>query len=70
MLNNKSQDSTAKHFSYDGLLHYKFIVLFAGEFFFQIGEHLAKLQAKWFIVSYAQFALDFCPQKMQNSPDK
>ena len=33
MLNNKSQDSTAKHFSYDGLLHYKFIVLFAGEFF-------------------------------------
>ena len=39
-------------------------------FFFQIGEHLAKLQAKWFIVSYAQFALDFCPQKMQNSPDK
>ena len=27
------------------------------------GEHLTKLQAKWLIVSYALFALDFCPQR-------
>ena len=24
-INDKSQDSTAKHLSYDGLLHYKFV---------------------------------------------
>jgi len=35
----------------------------AGERIFKIGEHLAKLQAKWLIVSYAPFALDFCPQR-------
>jgi len=28
----------------------------------KIGEHLAKLQAKWLIVSYAPFTLDVCPQ--------
>ena len=31
VINDKSQDSTAKLLSYDGLLHYKFIVQFAGE---------------------------------------
>jgi len=60
VLNDKLQDSTAKHLSCDGLLHYKFIIQFAGERIFKIGEHLAKLQAKWLIVS---FALDFCPQR-------
>ena len=29
----------------------------------KIGEHLAKLQAKWLIVLYAPFALHFCPQR-------
>ena len=29
----------------------------------KIREHLAKLQAQWLIVSYAPFALDFCPQR-------
>jgi len=38
--------------------------------FVKIGEHLAKLQAKRLIVLYAPFTLDFCPPKMQNSPDK
>ena len=28
-----------------------------------IGEHLAKLQAKWLIASYAPLASDFCPQR-------
>ena len=27
VINDKSQDSTAKHLSYDGLLHYKFGVI-------------------------------------------
>jgi len=46
-----------------------YIIQFAGERIFKIGEHLAKLQAKWLIVSYAPFALHFCIE-MQNSPDK
>jgi len=56
MINDKSQGSTAKHLSCDGSLHYKFIIQFAIERIFIIGEHLAKLEAKW-------FALDFCPQR-------
>jgi len=31
VINDKSQDSTATHLSYDGLLHYKFITQFARE---------------------------------------
>ena len=31
--------------------------------FFQIGEHLEKLQAEWLIISCASFALYFCPQR-------
>ena len=31
VINDKSQDSTAKHLSYDGLLHYKFVNHCAGE---------------------------------------
>ena len=57
MINDKSQDSTVKHLSYDGLLHYKFVRHCAGERIFKIREHLAKLQAKWLIVSYTPFAL-------------
>ena len=44
-------------------LHYKFVVHCAGERILKIGEHLAKLQAKWLIMSHAPFALDFCPQR-------
>ena len=32
-INDESQDSTAKHLSYDGLLHYKFVSHCAGKFF-------------------------------------
>ena len=60
VVNDKSQDSTAKHLSYDGLLHYKFVSHCADERIFKIREHLAKLQAKWLIVS---FALHFCHQR-------
>ena len=31
VINDKSQDSTDKHLSYDGLLHYKFVNHCAGE---------------------------------------
>ena len=44
VINDKSQDSTAKHLSYDGLLHYKFVHHCAREWIFKIREHLAKLQ--------------------------
>ena len=57
VINDKSQHSTAKHLSYDGLLQYKFVNHCAGERIFKIREHLAKLQAKWLLVSYAPFAL-------------
>jgi len=46
MINDKSQDSTAKHLSCDELLPLKCIIQFAGKRIFKIGEHLAKLQAK------------------------
>ena len=58
--NNKSQDSAPKHLSCDGLLHHKFVTHFPGKRIFKINEHLA-LQAKWLIMSYAPFALDFFP---------
>jgi len=50
VINDKSQGTVAKHLSWDGLLYYKFIIQFADERIFKIGEHLAKLQAKWLIV--------------------
>jgi len=63
VINDKSQDSTAKHLIFDGLLHYNFIVQFDGKGIFTVSEHLAKLQAKWLIVLYAPFALAFCSQR-------
>ena len=38
----------------------------ADERIFNIGEHVAKLQAKWLTVSYASFALHFCPQRCRS----
>jgi len=43
VINDKSQGSTAKHFSCERLLHYKFTIQFADERIFKIGEHLVKL---------------------------
>jgi len=70
VINDKSQGSTANHLSCDELLHYRFIIQFAGEIFLISGEHLANLQAKWLIVSYALFAFRLLSSKMQNLPDK
>jgi len=63
VFNDKSQGSIAKHLRRDELLYYTFIIQYAGERIFNIGEHLAKLQAKWLIVSCAPFALHFYPQR-------
>ena len=52
------------------MMGYKFVCHCAGERIFKIREHLAKLQAKWLIVSYAPFALGLLSTKMQNSLDK
>jgi len=41
VISDKSQGSTAKHLSCDGLLHNKFPLHFAGERIFKISEHLA-----------------------------
>jgi len=59
VINDKSQDNTANHLSFDKLIYHSI----CGERIFKIGEHLAKLQAKWLIVSYAPVALDFCLQR-------
>ena len=67
VIDDKSQGSIAKHLSCDGLLHYKVIIQFAGEEI-KIGEQLAKLQAKWLIVSYIRVRL--LSSRMQNSPGK
>ena len=60
VINDKSQGSIAKHLRNNELLHYTFIIQSAGERIFKIGEHLAKLQAKWLTVLYAPFTLYFC----------
>jgi len=67
VINDKSKGSIAKHLSWDGLLYYKFITQFANERIFKIGEHLAKLQAKWLIVS-CPIRLTLLSSKMHNSP--
>ena len=63
VINYRSQDSPAKHVCCGGLIHCNFITEVAGKTFSKTGEHLAELQAKRLIVSYAPFALDFCPQR-------
>jgi len=59
VINDKSQGSIAKHLRCDELLYYTVITQSAGERIFKIGEHLAKLQTKYLIVSCALFALHF-----------
>jgi len=63
VINTKSQRSTAKYLRCGELLYGTFIIQSAGERSLKIGEHLAKLQAKWLIVMCAQFALQFCHQR-------
>ena len=65
-INDESQNSIAKNLRCNELLYYTFIIHSADERIFNIGEHLAKLQAKWLTVSYAPFALHFCPQRCRS----
>ena len=69
-INDESQGSIANNLKFDESLYYTFITHSAGERIFNIGKHLAKLQAKWLSVSYNSFALHFLSSKMQISPDK
>jgi len=62
VINDKSQ-GIAEHLRIDDLLYYTFIIQSADERIFKIGEHLAKLQANWLIVSCTPFALHFCSQR-------
>jgi len=65
-INDESEGSIAKNLKFDELLYYTFITHSAGERIFKIGEHLAKLQAKWLTVLYTPFALHFCPQRCRS----
>jgi len=47
IINDTLQDSIAKYLSNDELLYYTCITQSSGERIFKIGNHLAKLQAKW-----------------------
>jgi len=64
--NDESQGSIANNLKCDELLYYTFIIHSAGERMFEIGEHLAKLQAKWLTMSYTPFAFHFCPQRCRS----
>jgi len=65
-INDESQGSIATNLRFDELLYYTFIIHSARERIFKIGEHLAKLQAKWLTVSHTPFALHFCPQRRRS----
>ena len=65
-INDESEGSIVTNLRCDELLYYTFIIHSAGERIFNIGEHLAKLQAKWSTVSYAPFALHFCRQRCRS----
>ena len=59
----------AIHLRNDDLLYYTFITLSAGERIFKIGEHLAKLQAKWWLFP-APHSHCTLSSEMLISPDK
>jgi len=68
-INDKSQGSTAKHLSCEGLLYYKYIIQFAVERIFKIDEHLA-VTGKMANCVIRPIRLRLLSSKMQNSPDK
>jgi len=59
VINDKSQRSIVEHLRCNQLLDYTFIIQSADERIFLIGEHLAKLQAQWLIVSCAHLPCIF-----------
>ena len=65
-IDDESQGSIATNLRCDELLYYTFITHSAGERIFNIGEHLAELQAKWLTVLNTPFALHCCPQRCRS----
>jgi len=70
VINDKSQGIMAKQLRCDKVLYCTFVIQSAGERIFKIGEYLAKLQAKWLIVSCTPVHLALFSSKMLISPDK
>jgi len=69
VLNDKSQDSTAKHLSYGELLYYKFITQFAGEKILK-SVNIGEVTSKMVDCVIRPICLRLLSSKMQNSPDK
>ena len=69
MINHKAVKPLTNHLRIDELLPYTFIIQSAGERIFKIGEHLAKLQAKW-LTLMCPIRLALSSSKMLISPDK
>ena len=67
---HKSQGSVAKHLSWDGLLHCKFIIQFAGERNFLNRRTFGKVAGKMVVCVIHPIRLTLLSSKMQNSPDK
>ena len=65
-INDESQGSIAKNLRCAELLYDTFIIHSAGENFFKIREHLAKLRAKSLTVLYTPFAFHFCSQRCRS----
>ena len=63
------QGGIATNLRYDELLYYIFIIHSACERIFNIGQHLAKLQAKWLTVIHP-IRLALLSSKRQILPDK
>ena len=63
VINDKSPDSTVTHLSCDGFFITNLSFNLLVKEFLKSVKNLAKLQAKWLIMSHALFALDFCPQR-------
>ena len=70
VINDKLKGSIAKHLRCDVLLYYKFVVQFAGERIFKIGEHLRHSSEQNGWLFYAPHSPCAFYSKMQNSPDR
>jgi len=70
VINDKSQGSVAKHLSWDGLLHCKFIIQFAGERNFFNRRTFGKVAGKMVVCVIHPIRITLLSSKMQNSPDK
>ena len=69
VVNDKSQGSIAKSLSYDGLLHYKFIIPFADDFF-KNWLTFREVTGKMVDCVIRQIRLTFLSLTMQNSLEK